>query len=545
MQKKKSMKKSISSSNTSFYQHNEEDIQMRVAEPLYDFCWAWVSQVRIEQRNSQKINNILNSSKDNMESVSQTGTKYSSSNVTEKIEEFETYLKNVSKLLKRKAFKDVCQQYLENQDTMYPGFGDITLIAHYLLNEKDTYRGMLNYNQIKSIDHALIFQFIFYQFCDWMLRTPRGMECMKYILMPVKVTQPKYEICRQKFCKTFTLEDNNIVRFALYKICKAFNTVEKNSTKNIQKSKKEVKQEKVEVEEEEEDSESEEESESEDETESEEEVDDEEEEEEEDDDEEEEDEIKMDEKEIKEGVDMSDVTNIEDYKYENDSNYEKTKVISLEPSSGQETPSEDKLISTSKSVISSNQNQSTTKAKKTLSQKDEPDNNFMNNNSKVISLLLNRLNTSSNPQQIIDKLDQLLKSVEEKDIVKEPESVIGKESVLPKISKEELQKEYLEKVKGVNVEKRQKKKSKSSTNSETASVMSSASKTSRMSTLSVQNIPKIVMVPVSANNYHNIKQQQQQQQHLSSVSSSSDVSELEERSDSEGENYKDVSVFHR
>lgn len=195
--------------------HTESDVTLRLVEVWFDSTWAYLMSPQ------QMVKRVDHHRKH----VSDTASVASSiaegsvvgKSVNEKIKVLHEALQMVHERLRYQDFKDLCACCLKSSDRLYPGFKDILLIVRHLLREDPTYRDKLHAKEIEKITLPMIYQCIYYQFCDYLLRTSRGSEAMKLLTTPTKLTHATYDICRQKFCRLM-VDETDIVQYGLLRL---------------------------------------------------------------------------------------------------------------------------------------------------------------------------------------------------------------------------------------------------------------------------------------------------------------------------------------
>ena len=201
--------------------HTELDLSLRLVEVWFDMTWAFYM--------SSSVDHVAKHIDRHRRSVSSTASVASSSSLAEgsvagksmreKLHVLEHNLKNVKVLMKPRQFEDICKVSLMSNDDLYPGFKDVLLIAQHLIKHAKSYHKTLTSDEVNDLTLALIFQYIYFQLCDFLLTTQTGREAMKLIIMPSKITHATYDICRQKFCRLLC-DEPTIVQYGLFHMIK-------------------------------------------------------------------------------------------------------------------------------------------------------------------------------------------------------------------------------------------------------------------------------------------------------------------------------------
>ena len=198
--------------------HTESDICLRLVEVWFDSTWAYYMSSSTEQfyKRMDKHRRAYSSTASVAGSSVADGSIMGKS-LQDKLYAIQKSLKVVEKKLGLDEFSELCAVCLKSCDQLYPGFRDILLIARYLLRESDTYRGKLTNAQIDSITLPMLYQHIYYEMSDFLLRTSKGSEALKLLTHPTKITHATYDICRQKFCRLLC-DESGIVEYGILRL---------------------------------------------------------------------------------------------------------------------------------------------------------------------------------------------------------------------------------------------------------------------------------------------------------------------------------------
>jgi hypothetical protein len=173
--------------------HNESDIALRLVEVWYDITFAYYMSSDSDNvaRRMDKRQKLLSTHDGGM--VQKT--------IDEKLESLRTSLKNIKQLMGDRQFDDICRVSLKSNDDLYPGFGDVLSIVKSVLKNTEGYANLLTPEEIDGITLPMLFQQIYYRLCEFLLSGRTGMEALKLVITPTKISHAAYDICRQKFCR--------------------------------------------------------------------------------------------------------------------------------------------------------------------------------------------------------------------------------------------------------------------------------------------------------------------------------------------------------
>lgn len=199
--------------------HNENDVLLRLVECWYDTTWAYFIE-----KDSEKAPKRLEKRKRSVSSSASVCSVQSDGSIMgktmqEKLHILERLLREVEESMTSMDFQKICSVCMEESDQVYPGFKDILLIVRYLLRETDPYRNMLTPTEISNLTLPIVFQYIYYQLCEFILGNRKGSEIMKLVITPMKIKHATYDICRTKFCRLLC-EEVSIIQYGLYRLIK-------------------------------------------------------------------------------------------------------------------------------------------------------------------------------------------------------------------------------------------------------------------------------------------------------------------------------------
>jgi hypothetical protein len=224
--------------NTMF-KANESDLMMRLLDPLFDMTWSWTQTFDV----SKTLDKLKKISTNDAASSRKSVSNYSCSTVntntfdmsmSEKMGVFENNLKSVKKVFDDSFFQDLANSFSVTP-SLYPGVKDVDFIARYLYREHDSYKTLLNPEDILKVTLFGILKHSFFGMIKFFMDDVRGTEAMKYIILPNKVSNATYDICRKRF-SNMLVEETSIVSFALVRLARELKkqklAAEVGSTKN-------------------------------------------------------------------------------------------------------------------------------------------------------------------------------------------------------------------------------------------------------------------------------------------------------------------------
>lgn len=205
--------------------HNENDLLLRLVEVWYDVTWAYYMSSSVDHvaKRIDKHRKTVSSTASVVSVATTTTTRTEGSmagkSMKEKILALETHLRDIKAVMKARQFEDICRVSMKSNDDLYPGFKDILLIAKYLLQQSEQYSGLLTPQEINGLTLTQVFQYIYYQLCEYLLSNGMGREALKLVITPAKITHATYDICRQKFCRLLC-DETSIVQYGLFQLIK-------------------------------------------------------------------------------------------------------------------------------------------------------------------------------------------------------------------------------------------------------------------------------------------------------------------------------------
>lgn len=204
--------------------YTESDLLFRVIEPLYDVAWAYHMSSTVDhvakrmERRRKTFSSTASVVSMATTATTKTETSVSGLSVSDKVVAMENLLHRVSRVMRARQFEDVCRVSLKSSDDLYPGFRDVLFIAQYLMERAEPYMGLLTCDEINGLTLTQVFQYIFYEFCAFLLSGKRvGKEAIKLIITPTKITHAAYDLCRQKFARLLS-EETGIVQDGLHRL---------------------------------------------------------------------------------------------------------------------------------------------------------------------------------------------------------------------------------------------------------------------------------------------------------------------------------------
>lgn len=199
--------------------HTETDLSLRLVEVWYDITWAYYMSSHgdnVAKRIDKRRKTL--SSTASVASTIVDGAMVGRS-MKEKMHVLECNLKEIKSRMKARQFEDICKVSMKSNDDLYPGFKDILLIAKYLIQRGEAYQNSLTLDEINGLTLTSVFQYVYYQLCDFLLASRTGREAMKLVIAPSKITHATYDICRQKFCRLLC-DETSIVQYGLFQLIK-------------------------------------------------------------------------------------------------------------------------------------------------------------------------------------------------------------------------------------------------------------------------------------------------------------------------------------
>lgn len=198
----------------------ELDIMMRVVDPCFDVIWAYTQTFDTTKvlDKLKKRAGVGSSSASVRSLVSTVETTMSDMRMNDKIALLERYLKRVKKEFSSDFFEDITTAMMMSE-SLYPGIRDLDFIARYLYREHDAYKGLLRVEDANTVNVANVFKHVFFAVVRFLLQDRRGLEAMKYITLPNKVSNASFDIARKRFC-ALVVDDTTIVPRALVKLSK-------------------------------------------------------------------------------------------------------------------------------------------------------------------------------------------------------------------------------------------------------------------------------------------------------------------------------------
>jgi hypothetical protein len=141
-------------------------------------------------------------------------------NFHDKMEILHDYLRDVRSRLRSQEFQELCECWLKNPDNLYPNFSNVALFARYLLRENRAYENQLTAQEIKEyVTLPVVYQYIYYEMCDYLLNTEDGAEAMKLLATPTRIDQDAYKIARGRFAKQLCSQ-RDIVKKGILQLAK-------------------------------------------------------------------------------------------------------------------------------------------------------------------------------------------------------------------------------------------------------------------------------------------------------------------------------------
>jgi hypothetical protein len=198
---------------------NELDMMMRVVDPFYDLIWSWTQTFDTTKALEKLKKRAYEPSGSTTSTILDSGILELS--MTDKIALLEKKLKKVKKEFKDEFFQDVTSAMNLNKG-IYPGIADVDFIARYLFREGDAYKHLLSTETTKRLTTANVFKHLFYSVAKFLLQDSKGTEAMKYVVVPNRVQNATYDICRKRFC-ALLVEETSVVPYALVKLAKELN----------------------------------------------------------------------------------------------------------------------------------------------------------------------------------------------------------------------------------------------------------------------------------------------------------------------------------
>jgi hypothetical protein len=205
------------------FKANESDLMMRLLDPLFDMTWSWTQTFDV----SKTLDKLKKISTNDAASSRKSVSNYSCSTVntntfdmsmSEKMGVFENNLKSVKKVFDDSFFQDLANSFSVTP-SLYPGVKDVDFIARYLYREHDSYKTLLNPEDILKVTLFGILKHSFFGMIKYFMDDVRGTEAMKYIILPNKVSNATYDICRKRF-SNMLVEETSIVSFALVRLAR-------------------------------------------------------------------------------------------------------------------------------------------------------------------------------------------------------------------------------------------------------------------------------------------------------------------------------------
>lgn len=197
---------------------SELDIMMRVVDPCFDVIWAYTQTFDTSKvLDKLKKRAGVGSSGASVRSLaSSVGTTMSEMRMNDKIALLEKYLRRVKKEFANDFFEDIVTAMMMN-DNLYPGIRDLDFIARYLYRENPSYKGLVVESDMDKVTVANVFKYVFFDVVRFLLKDRRGLEAMKYITLPTKVSNASFDVARKRFC-ALVVEDVSIVLNALTRL---------------------------------------------------------------------------------------------------------------------------------------------------------------------------------------------------------------------------------------------------------------------------------------------------------------------------------------
>ena len=201
---------------------NEMDMMMRVVDPLFDVTWSWTQTFDAQKaldKMKRRANSYQPSSAKSVASKASTiDSTLTELTMNDKIALLEKNLKKVKKQFNDVFFDDLATAMILNEN-LYPGIKDVDFIARYLYREDKSYSGLLAADEVSHVTLAKVFKNVFFALSKFLLEDRRGMEAMKFIILPNRVQNATYDICRKRFC-VLMVEEIPLIQYALVRLSK-------------------------------------------------------------------------------------------------------------------------------------------------------------------------------------------------------------------------------------------------------------------------------------------------------------------------------------
>lgn len=210
------------SSDDKQYTYNEVDVMMRLVDPLFDMTWSWTQtfdQEKLLEKMRKRAAFESSASKSVSSKMSTIDASLADLTMNEKIALLEKNLKNVKRHFNDSFFEDISTAFSLSQN-LYPGFKDIDFIARYIYRENDKYKGLLSADEIEQVSLAGLMKYGFFGLAKFLLEHKNGHEALKFIILPNKVTNATYDICRKRFC-TLLVDEIDIVTYQFNRLARA------------------------------------------------------------------------------------------------------------------------------------------------------------------------------------------------------------------------------------------------------------------------------------------------------------------------------------
>lgn len=210
------------SSESGTHTYSEIDIMLRLMDPLFDMTWSWTQtfdQEKLLAKLKRRAAFEVSGSKSVSSKMSTMDASLSDMTLNEKIALLEANLKSVKKQFDDNFFDDISTAFSLSQH-LYPGFKDIDFIARYLYRENDKYNKLLDNSQIEMVTLAGLMKYGLFALAKFLLEHQKGHEALKFLILPNKVTNATYDICRKRFC-ALVVDEVQIVQYQLTRLAKA------------------------------------------------------------------------------------------------------------------------------------------------------------------------------------------------------------------------------------------------------------------------------------------------------------------------------------
>lgn len=203
---------------TSTAHPTELDLLMRVVDPMFDCCWSWNHTFDTTKALHKLQKRADFSASKSVASTSTTLSSQTELTMQQKVAILEKNLRRVRKEFPDAFFDDMASAMVLN-DNLYPGFKDCDFIARFLYRENDAYKGLLSPEDILRVSLAKVFKHAFFSLAKFLVEDPRGPEGMKFLILPIRVQNATYDICRKRFCN-LVVEEVSLVSYALVRLAK-------------------------------------------------------------------------------------------------------------------------------------------------------------------------------------------------------------------------------------------------------------------------------------------------------------------------------------